>query len=270
MPVHSKNLRLKLLTNVPGHVFWGYRSYMDFIAEHGELEEPVVIADKGFIHRNHTVFSINGHWGGEGLFVVNTQWPLLDVPELIELDDGDVLELGQDSTDYAYQQDQEGYAEWLEQWPERRVREHPKVDGGPRPETLADDLAGARLVVGLNTSALLAAAMAGCPVEAYGAHSMARGLSECREDRLRWLRSIEWNRADLETGNAIAAALADRELARAMPQEAAPTRRAHKASRKKSGSKRARRSKQARRSQSGKSGGTRDGRDGDANTRDGA
>lgn len=250
-----------MLEEVDAHVFFGYRSFVDWAIENygegGLLPDDVriVIADKGFIDRRKTVYSINRQWGALGAFVENPQANLrFEIPELIRGVPRSVLELGQDEEDFSFKSDAAGYAEWLGQWPKRDFRPHPKVDRGSLKRPLEVDFAGAGLVVGLNTSALVAASMAGLQVEAFGAHSVARGINECRDERLSWLRSIEWDRRDPAAGPAIAAALADPETALAMPEGTPQTRTARKASRKKPASKRSRGSRQARGSQSGKSG----------------
>jgi hypothetical protein len=251
MPVHSQNSRLAPLSAVEAHIFWGYRSFLDFEASHGRITGNVVIADKGFLDRTRTVFSINRAWGRMGRFVVNPAPEPVTVEPFEMLDYGDVLELGQDRADFSYAQDSAGYEAWLQQWPDRRFRPHPKVGTPDRP--LVDDLALAGLVVGLNTSALVAASAAGKRVEAFGAHSMANGIGGVREARLDWLNSIEWDRRDPRLPECLAACLEAPELSSVCPEGVRPTRASGKATRKKAPS--ARRAKKARGKRGGRSGG---------------
>lgn len=207
MPLWSDNQRLALLKDVKANIFWGFRSYLDFASEHGGIPRgPIVIADKGFTDRFKTVFSVNREWGACGAFVGNPNQKPLDIaPYRPEPSGGHVLELGQDPSDFSTLSDSAGYQEWLEQWPCRSFRPHPKVCR--MEETLAEDLARAKLVVGLNTSALVEASVAGVKVEAYGAHSVARGIDRDRPERLRMLRYIEWDRNDPRCAAAIEATL---------------------------------------------------------------
>lgn len=235
MPIWSDNQRLAGLRDVEAHIFWGYRSYLE-AAELG-IDAPVIIADKGFIDRFDTVFSINREWGVKGEFVSNPNAaPLAICSYLEEPSDGYVLELGQDEDDFSYVSDCDGYIDWLEQWPDRRLRPHPKIR--PPQTSLEDDLSGARLVVGLNTSALIAASVAGHKVEAFGAHSMALGIDRGRENALRTIRSYEWDRRDPRAAEAIQAALAVPEPEPDTPKAKAPTQTKSKASRKKAKKKR--------------------------------
>jgi hypothetical protein len=244
MPLWSDNARLALLSKVNAHIFWGFRSFLDFQRDVGdEFTGPIVIADKGFTDRFLTVFSINREWGIKGAFVKNPRRSPLEIaPYRQEPQQGYVLELGQDPNDFSTKSDVradgiEGYAEWLEQWPERVFRPHPKVRRSAL--SLAEQLEGARLVVGLNTSALIEASRAGVKVEAYGAHSMALGIDRCREERLRQLSSIEWSRTDPTCAAAIEAALehgAAEQIVQppSEPREIPQPRSAGKASRKRS------------------------------------
>lgn len=238
VPIHSPNLqRLEMLADVPAHIFWGFRSCHDFLKENRVQDgTPIVIADKGFIDRFKTVYSINWSWGRLGRFVVNPSPAPLEIPELEEEPRVGVLELGQDVTDYSYEQDARdgvAYREWLEQWPSRRVRPHPKVARSFN--TLEEDLAEVGHVVGLNTSALVAASLAGKRVRAFGPHSMANGINGVRLERLKWLRSIEWDRRDPSAPAAIAAALATPELASECPESESQTPTTRTESRKKTG-----------------------------------
>lgn len=267
MPIHSQNQRLALLGDVPAHIFWGFRSFLDFQNFHGEIiDDRVVIADKGFIDRSKTVYSINREWGLLGRFVINPGSYMLYIPP-IPMTEGDrVLELGQDHKDFSWLADCAGYTPWLKQWPGRQFRMHPKA-GSPR-RSLEDDLALSGEVVGLNTSALVTASLAGHPVHAYGAHSMARGINECRVERLGWLKSIEWDRKDPTAAAAIAAALDDPGLAREAPQAKSRTPKARKGSRKKSA--KTRPGGRARGKPGGQSEQGSDELDGDGNKRSGA
>lgn len=238
--IHSTNQRLEIFNYnpLPGvEFFWGYRAFIDWAlqfdgAEIGD-EFQIVIADKGFVDRFNTVFSINRQWGRLGAFAVNPAPYPIEIAEPIER--AGVLELGQDVEDFSYKADCAGYADWVEQWPDRRFRPHPKVERSRT--SLADDLAEVGHCVGLNTSALITASMAGLRVRAYGAHSMANGINGCRSDRLRWLRSIEFDRRDPAQVEAIAAVLADPGRAGVCPEAESQTQASPPKSRRKRGKK---------------------------------
>lgn len=222
--IHSENQRFELFKWHPiaadVEFFWGYRSFIEWaISERLDVvpdDLQVVIADKGFINRSNTVFAVNRQWGRLGAFAVNPRpHPLGDI--LREpIDREGVLELGQDAGDFSYMADSEGYDEWLNQWPDRYFRPHPKV--GRSKTSLAEDLEAAGHVVGLNTSALITASVAGLSVSAFGEHSMAKGVDSCRLERLSWLRSIEFDRRDPAQVGAIKAVLADPARAGVCPE----------------------------------------------------
>lgn len=211
------------------------RSNPDYDFEQGNI----VIADKGFIDRTKTVFSINLEWGALGEFVENPRPYRVKVPPIVERESGYVLELGQDEADFSYTSDDDGrYREWLDQWPDRRVRVHPKVGRPERP--LSDDLAEAGLVVGLNTSALVAASLAGVPTLAYGPHSWLwcdGNFDDDRERALIWIKGFEFDRRDPAQLDSVAAALADPGRAALPERTESPTPASRQASQKKRGKK---------------------------------
>lgn len=162
-------------------VFFGARSHRDAGTPKG-----AVIADKGYLTRRHTVFGVDhdgtGRWGGTiEHWIANPEPPTVELPETIgPKAHGYTLILGQDPQDFA--SIEAGYD------PSRikgRLRPHPRVERSER--SLEDDLAGARQVIGWNTSALVEAAVRGLPVKTLSDHSMACGPVE-------FLASLEWPR----------------------------------------------------------------------------